>query len=373
MQNFIKQRGHELQIDLGAGCLLKLALMIGLAICVTAIVPAQQRGGAEWFKVLPIGLVFLAASTIRRRIVIDQQADSIRSQFSLLGVTRITRQHKLSVFSQVALGHQWKVGTGDTSSTRTAVYYVSLSGDQSFSIWERVLVDHSRNLAEELAVRLRLPLHDSSSGRVVIFSTDKIGLSLRQRHQHDGLPKQPEQFSCGIAEVTTEANDLKIVIPRQTFPFRFFASMLPLIGFGGFIFWIASSGFQPDQEMDDRIFAVVASMVAALCVIGPAILVIGEATREVSVLIGRDSLRFTSKTAFRTSSHKIEIDQILEVFAFDLRRLGYRDHEAKGVIGGVAIRTQQKVLRFGDHLPMEEQQHLKTLVLHHIAHAEHKP
>lgn len=363
MQSTIGEVGHELHVVPAVGCLHWLGLLLGAGISVMAFVPVQQRGGAEWYLVLPVGLGLLAASSYRQRIVIDQNTDRIFRRTKLVGYTRQGHEKSIVRFSHVALGHFWK----STKNSRHRVFYVSLSGDESFSIGEHSIVDQARNLAEQLARRLSLPLHDSTSGGVSVIAVNDIGRSLRARIQDAGSPEEAAEFVCQTALVERQSNTLRLSVPRPGYSLRNLARLLPMIAFGLFIMWIVKIGFEPNRDFGERVIAVPGTLFACLCILWPLGSYISDATREVDVTLDKSELRFAAKTILRSRVYEIRVDDVIDIFAFDLKKLGYRKHEAAGVTGGVAIRTEDKTLRFGDHLPQDEQLYLCKLLRYWIS------
>lgn len=363
MQCVLEETDHELQITPLAGCLPRLALLLGIGISVTAFVPVQQRGGAEWYKVLPVGLGLLVASSYRRRIVIDQNTDRIFRRTKLVGYTRQGHEKSMARFSHVALGHFWK----STKNSRHRVFYVSLSGDESFGIGEHSLVDQARNLAEQLARRLSLPIHDSTSGGVSVIAVNDIGRSLRARIQDDGSPEAPAEFVCQTAQVERQSSALCLTVPRPGYSLRNLARLLPIMAFGLFIMWIVKTGFEPNRDFGERVIAVAGTLFACLCILWPLGLYLSDATRDVDITLNKTELRLAEKTILRSQVYEIRVDDVIDIFAFDLKKLGYRKHEAAGVTGGVAIRTEDKTLRFGDHLPQDEQLYLCKLLRYWIS------
>lgn len=363
MQSDIEEIGQELHVAPGIGCLPRLGFLLGLGISLIAFVPVQQRGGAEWYKVLPVGLAILAASTYRRRIIIDLDAGHIFRRTKLVGYTRQTREQPLARFSHIALGHQWK----RTKNGRHRVFYVSLSGDESFSIAEQSNIDTSRNLAEELARRLSLPIHDSSSGGVSVLATADIGTSLRGRILQEGQPEKPANPQTQTARVDTESNSLHITVPPPGYSLGNLALLLPMMAFGLFIMWIVKIGFEPDRDLDERVIAVLGTLFACAWILWPLAFYISHATRKVSITLNKTQLQFVAKTIFRSPSFAIDIEDVVDIFAFDLKKLGYRKREAVGEAGGVAIRSKDRTLRFGAHLPQDEQTYLCDLLRYWIS------
>lgn len=363
MQSTIQKIGNELHIMPGAGCLARLAFLIGVCVSVLAFAPVNQRGGAEWYKVLPVGLGLLVASTYRRHVIIDQDAGHISRNTKVAGYTAQANTRTLARFSHVALGHQWK----NTDNNRHRVFYVSLSGDESFSIAEHSSIDLCRNLAEQLAASLSLPIHDSSTGGVAVIAPKDIGLSLKRKLQKEDRSAEPAKTDNLACEIRTESNTLHISVPQPGFSLHFLATLVPTMAFGAFIIWIVKNGFEPQREIGDRVTAGIGMLVAGLFIFVPLAIYISRATRKVSIALNRSELRFESKTILWSRSWNIDAEQVINIFGFDLKKLGYRKTEAIGMAGGVAIRSKQKTIRFGDHLSQDEQKYLCQLLRYWIS------
>jgi len=131
--------------------------------------------------------------------------------------------------------------------------------------------------------------------------------------------------------------------------------------------WIGGDGTWTAKTLGERLIATVASGSGALMILGSLWSMVYTSTQRVSISASADRVRIRTRSWVGGRTRSLDTNQIDEVFVNrPLKPDGGRSskHDAWGAISGrgVAIRTKQKTIAFGNHLSRTEQQFLCRLL-----------
>ncbi len=173
----------------------------------------------------PFGTVFvligLGLMLGRRGLVIDRRRRMAVSWFGLVVPMKIT-EHRLDELQRVAVRRE----SHSSNGSRTIVFPVRLEGPggKTLEIEKSQDYQRSRQLAEDVAKHLALPLSDWSSGEEVVREAAHLDESIREQVQRTGeqieLPSPPPAVRSAISQ---RAGAVSIDIPAEGLGFRDFA------------------------------------------------------------------------------------------------------------------------------------------------------
>lgn len=354
---------NEMLLRYRYGCVSAFLLTFGVVLLACVFIPPQVRGGdaVPWYVGLPVGFALLAGASYRKHIRLDRIHGRATTVQRIAGVTFNESVQPLDSFDRVFLGARIKE---DSESTYTT-YYVELGGSETVQLDEHAGVEMARQDAQRIATFLKLPLHDACSGQVIVRAPDSFGDSIRTRSQKTGmrtpLPELPANLQTHID--VSQDPIVSLHVPPAGWTLRRFLSILPLLGFGGWMIWIMGDGMWQAKTLAERLIASVGSGAGALAILGSLWSMVLTSTQRVSITASADrvSLRTRSWVGGRTRS--LDTNQIDDVFVNRPLAPDGGQSSTRGAWGalsgrGVAIRTKQRTIAFGNHLTQTEQQFL---------------
>jgi hypothetical protein len=228
----------------------------------------------------------------------------------------------------------------------------------------------ARRLAESLCRFWRLPLHDESSGDLVVREFDEVDLPLWQRLVDAGKPPRlPPDLKNAVATQRRTEEGLRVDLPAPRVDSRTRAdsavrlvALLILCPLG----FLLASSFFPSRG------GPVVWWVGAACL---AFLVVLELlplralkTEQTTVLLTAAGLEVITHGGGSTRRVRLPLDELEELVLFQpppLPEVPLLD----GLLPrgtGLLARGDAMDLRFGEHLPAREQRHLHAVMLHVI-------
>ena len=365
----IKQTDNpdELLLQHWYGCFSAILFVFGVVLVASVFIPPQFRGGdaVPWFIGLPAGFALLAGASYRKHMRLDRSEGQITTVQRIAGITIKKLVQPLSSFDRVSLCARIK-SSGEYDHTE---FYIQLTGSNTFQLHEQKGVKTVRQDARQIATFLKLPLHDASSGEVIVRSPDSFDESIRTRAQKTGqltpLPEVPPNLQTEVD--VSQDSMVSLHIPPAGWKFRRFLSIIPLLGFGGWMMWIMGDGMWTAKTIPEQLIATAGSGAGALAILGSLWSLVLTSTQRVSISAAADRIAIHTCSWVGGRTQSLDTNQIDEVFVNrPLSPDGGRSskHDAWGASSGrgVAIRTKQKTFAFGNHLSRTEQQFLCRLL-----------
>ncbi len=289
----------------GGGCLAIFGLpflLAGLFVAIGGSLGMLESEGGEpapIYFVLPFGLIFATVGAIlvfgRYGIVIDRNARQVTTWYGLLVPMKST-QHPLGVIDEVRITKEIR---RSDKSTRT-VYPVRLAGGaQPIDINETTDYGDSRQLAEQLATFLDLPVVDRSSGQAVRREAAELDLSLRDRIAQKGEPitwPEPPTGMRSSYEVIDDAVRIHIPAPGLTavHGLVMLGGLVPVGVVAAFLYF---TGFLDDGFMDDDVGYVFLGFLGFFFGVVPLLLTavpaLNNAVEKTDVFASPEELRVT--------------------------------------------------------------------------------
>lgn len=147
----------------------------------------------------------IALLSLRRRLTLDRRAGVVDTFRGALR-PHFARHESLTHFDRVSLTLEDRA----TREGSTTTYAVRLEGrDAKVDVDEPGYWEPARNLAEEIAAFLRLPLHDA--GRSGKLRPDDLDRTAGRRDRHVNPVAQPRTLRCRVEEETDTL--LRVFIP----------------------------------------------------------------------------------------------------------------------------------------------------------------
>jgi hypothetical protein len=182
----------------------------GVVFGVLAIVGYSQNRGSDGahFPFLLMGAIGLAMVFVTRGVVVDTEA---RTVTSLLGIgPAVWRMRR-------PLGHPTHVSVDREvrgKKNRSIVYAVRLVGDGARELLAPASPDEGRILGERVAKHLAIPMHDSSSGVLVVREPGTFDLALRDRlYREQGGVAAPNGPAPGRLSAVEDGAQTTCILP----------------------------------------------------------------------------------------------------------------------------------------------------------------
>ncbi len=304
--------------------------------------------------------------TYRRTIRLDRASKTVGLQKSVAGIVYQSATQTLGTFDRIALGHFMR--SRGESGGRLSVYYAQLSGTSSLQLIESSTVQKTRTVAERAAAFLNLPLHDSTTGTLIIRAPEMLSLSVTDRgrisEQQLDTPVPPSGLQSEVD--FPDSSTAVIRIPAAGWSWRITASMLPMFLFGCFLIWLMHDVFAQRRVIGEYVLAAIVLTTGGLCAVGTLSMVLGWFTKRTSIRVSGQEVVIESVSWIRRRVQRIDATGILEVVAYDLQKLrgapGQSRPDTDFTYGGVGIRTRRETIRFGKHLSYAEQTFIRQLI-----------
>lgn len=341
-------------------------LLFGGITFACLFIPAEVRGGDELpsYIGLPIGIALLAGGTYRKSITLDRAAGQADICRRVAGITFRRESRQLKSFDRVSLGTRIK----RSDNRRYTVYFVSLCGSSTIELDERQIADFARHSAERVAKFLELPLHDVSSGKMIVRDAASLGMSLREKagraDERAPLPNPPENLRTDID--LSQGSVAILSVPAPGWSLGSLLSTIPPCAFGAFMLWMTHDAFAIDTDVGELVIAGIATLVGVLCIFGSLGFVIAHFTRRVTVTASSEQLTIKSVSLLGWRTRVVAADSVDEVLVLRPTE-PRRDRKKRGGWnsigrGGVSIRSDGKTIKFGGHLPNSEQEFLSRFI-----------
>ena len=210
-------RPHTLEMRGGGGVLTFVGLpflLVGLTVWAFTFRIIPVKDGPPLFFGLPFGAIFalVGAGLMfgRRDCIIDTRSETISLWWGLLVPLR--RDEKaLGNFTRVTITKEIR----RTDKSTYTVFPVRLDGaDDQVALGEMQDYAKTRELAEQVAKFLELPLSDTSSGAEVVRESGALDEPLRDRLRRTGeLPELPERPAAMKSRILKKDRAVMIELP----------------------------------------------------------------------------------------------------------------------------------------------------------------
>ncbi len=168
---------------------------------------------------IPFGGIFMTVGIAfifgRNGIIINMREGMIQTWWGLL-VPVSRKEYRIAEFDRVTIKRE--VRRSKNSSYTVFPVHIEGEGNTKVKFEEPQDFTRARNLAEEIAKFVRLPVHDSTSGSLAVRDADHLDESLREQVQRTGekiaLPQTPDNLKSTI---TPRGSSVTIEIPPSGF------------------------------------------------------------------------------------------------------------------------------------------------------------
>jgi len=368
------------ELKTGGGALILFGLpffLAGLGIMTISIFPdllGEGNEGPPLFFGLPFGGVFATVGACmifgRSTIVIDKIRGTFTRQRSLIIPFKKT-EYEISAFSHVQITKE--IRRSDKSTYTVYPVYLQGRGVEE-KIRENRDYQLSRQLSEQLSKILDNDVVDESSGAEVIRKAGTMDQSVRDQILESGeeviLPEAPQGMK---SESYMEGNSLVVEIPPAGFSPALLIGLVPLLFMIPF-FGVFVSGFGPGEASGEGVGRIIFMIVPLIFFLIPLTIVfkifVVPLFRKSKLELDKYELRYTTMGAMRKvvvlKSEEIE-ELFIEggdnsAYERDLNTPKFARNLARtiGQAGGITARTDEKTLKIGAHLSLNEQQYLLT-------------
>jgi hypothetical protein len=361
--DFVKTNDRDLlETRSGGGCLLLFGLpffLAGLLVMSSFLdwLPSENPP-PPFYVAIPFGGIFTAVGAAlafgRAGIRVDTRRGTLTEWWGLL-VPFSRTKHRLSVFKHVGLTRERR----RSRNSSYTVYPVRLYGENDVTVSFGEPRDYleARRGAEKIAEFIRLPVSDSTSGSSEIRECRNLNESVVERIKRTGevIEHVPPPDRCRVRRVQN-GRETELEIPPPGWTPRFLLMLA-----GGFVFpaFVCFVFVRPllEEEIPREGKLLILGFIGVFFILLPIVTISGRAfagaNRRVRVTASPSELNifeqtgpFKKHTVFPCS----ELEQLL-----CLETAGYR--------GGIVALSDEKKIRFGEHLSREERRFLYSGIL----------
>ena len=257
----------------------------------------------------------------RYRIDVDGKARTYRKRLSFLRAGKGT-SGSLDDFNRVIVHQCMRTDMSSETRTLTTVYPIQLVGSGcAFQVWEAQHPGRARDLAEQIAKALALPLCDRTGSEEIMREADHLDESLRARRRRTGeafptVPPKPRRMKSHVRQ---EERDLVLEIPAAGWPEHAVGGVVWAVLLSGAscgIFWFLFSGL---RETHDSITAWGLGVFCGVALLGGVVLPLGAAGRWLcrsryttyTVRVSPDRLAITRHGILATQVTEIPAEEVL--------------------------------------------------------------
>jgi len=370
-------RGDVLEMRGGGGVLMLFGLPFlatGLFVLGMGLGLIPVKNGPPVFIAVPFGALFALGGGLlmfgRRGCVMDRAKGTIEYWSGIL-VPMFRKTHRIADLARVTLSKE--IRRSDKSSY--TVYPVRLVGaDLKLNIGEAQRYEKSRQLAEQLAEFLQLPLADSSLGEEIVRAPEELNVPLKERLVREGEAPLPEPPPGMQSRILRRGSAVRIEIPPMQGGIAAMIKKIISIFFGFFmlvIFGIIAATLYQAKKPDPMTFilpgAFLVFMIVAFAVFFRKVLPrLGSAPTRVTVT--PDELRVEYKAGFtgiRTDvipAGELEELLLMQQPGGELEKL---PPMLSGLVSAPIIaRSDRTTIQFAGHLPRAEKEFLVAVIKH---------
>jgi len=321
---------------------------------------------------LPFGAVFAAVGAGlmfgRAGTVVDRRHGQVTRWWGLLGPWK-KRQYRLDEFQRVSISREVR---RSNKSTYT-VYPVRLSGAATVKLAEPRDYEKARQLAEELAKFVSLPLADTSSGTEVVRDAEHLDEALADRLRRTGesleLPPAPPDMRTRLRQKGDAVMmELPAIGLNPAIAVMIGAGLvIPLFVLGVFVLPL----LREDMPAPMRWFFL--GFIGLFFVLIPLVALVGQALRRAKarhrVIVTPEELRYEVKGLFRVVSRCIPAAELEEITAEQTTVDTAQVPELLASLtrGPITARSDRLTLQFAAHLPLEEKEYLVAVITRVLA------
>jgi len=338
------------------------ATLLGLTVAAASVVKllailasreAQRSPASAYAIVATVALIGFLLISFRQGIVLDARERRYRRWWSVLVPVRV-KKGSLDEFRRVALGN-WK--------RQRAVYPVGLEGASTLALTEIRRYQTARQLAEDLARTLHLPLFDTSTGRMVVRDPEHLDESLRERRRRQGKPAAPlGEPPAGLrTRVEASGGTLRLYLPPLGFRGPSLGVMVLLGLLDVVLVLVFLVALLQGQGAVDRLL----TLVVALAMVVPTALVFvklfAAARTTQNVEATPRYLRVETRALFSSRAVEISSDAIEDLHVASAPAAGQRRGRS-GPGGPIVARGDAESISFGEHLGRQEKEWLREVL-----------
>jgi len=366
----------------GGGCLMLFGLpflLAGLFVMASTLLPGKyQPKDSDTGKPMPIyfaipfgGVFALVGAGLmfgRAGKRIDRRAGTATTWWGLLVPFR-TKTYPLSDFEKVTITREVR----RSKNSSYTVYPVRTAGAsvKSVTIEEPRSEDKARALGEEVAKFLGLPLHDSSTGAVIIRAAEELDESLRDRARRTGERVEVGDPPADRRSTQSVLGDtLTFDIPPPGFRAVLLIPIAVGIGIAVFVSVLFLVPILSEEKMPLFVKLIFCGFLGVFFIALPLVAIAGgalsAARTATQVAVSPHELRVTTKGLMFTRTAAIPSSELeeLEVAAASRASKGGPRAAFSAMGGGNVLiaRSDNATLSFGAGLSLEELRWMRAVI-----------